>query len=233
MRGAVFGRCADVDNVLRTVWDGPTPLYVRPSTPQQMRVVSTSAQDGVGGSGATSVMLRYLDANYIERQELIVMNGLTPVNTVATDILRINGLRVQTLGTPAGQTAGNVTVTDLAGTVTYSHMTAGGNSARQAVYTVPAGSVAYLSHWEASCGSAGEHYTRFVLSATVRDNALIPDVYLIPAEMILQNNSSHVVLPTPIRLPEKCDVRVLVISDSAAANVNAAASFGGWLEPTP
>lgn len=198
---------------------GVAPMWTTRFAPQQMRIVSTSTQDGPAGTGARTVSLRYLDADYVERQEIVALNGTTPVNTVATNILRINGLHVQSLGTAGGQTVGNVSVTNLAGTVTYSYMLAGGNSARQAVYTVPAG------------GSTAEHYTRFVLSATMRDGVVIPDVFLVLGEVVLQNGCFSATLPTPIRLPEKTDVRVLTVSDAASANVNAAASFGGWFEP--
>lgn len=230
VRGAIFGRCADVDNILRTVWDGSTALYVFPTGPQQMKFVSTSAQDGPAGTGILSIALRYLDNNYVEKQEIVTLNGTTAVNTVATNILRVNGIRANTVGSASGQAVGNISLTNMAGSVTYGYLASGGNSARQAVYTVPLGKVAYISYWSASCGSTGEHFTRFVLTATARDGVLIRGVFLVQDEIILQNNSGNITFPTPIMLPELCDIQITTISDNAAANVAVAASAGGWIE---
>jgi hypothetical protein len=225
-RFTVFGRCSDVDNTLRTVWDGPTPQYARPATPQQLRLVSTSAQDSATGTGCRTLVIEYLDHLYIERSEIVTLNGLTPVNTVATNILRINYIRVQTLGVAASQTVGNVSITNLAGDVTYGFMSAGGNSARQGVYTVPAGKNAYISRFDVSSGSTGTHYTRFVLSSTSYDSVSV----LIIAETVIHYVNGSIVFQSPVLIPEKSDIRVLAASDSASANVIAAASFSGWIE---
>src|SRR5512135_2461251 len=97
--GFALGYNGNVNNTSVDLWQGPTATYVFPTTPQQMQVVSSSANDTAAGTGVQSVYIHYLDTNYADRFEIVTLNGVTPVNTVATNILRINGVHSQTVGT--------------------------------------------------------------------------------------------------------------------------------------
>ena len=129
-RGFVFGRAPDVNNVKVELWGGPTGTYVFPAAAQQMRIVSTSAADTLAGAGIQKVLVHYLDVNYAIQAETLSLNGVTPVNTVATNILRINGIHAVQVGT-GGAAAGAISLTNLAGSVTYGFITLGDNTARQ------------------------------------------------------------------------------------------------------
>lgn len=120
------------------VLDGSTikDPSIAPSTGVQMSIVSTSAQDGVGGTGVQSIRFRYLDVNLIEQEEAITLNGTTPVLTAATDIRWVGEIHMLTYG--AGKAfAGDVTVTN-AGT-RYKFIPAGNRTTRSSVFRVPAG----------------------------------------------------------------------------------------------
>ena len=79
---------------------------------KQLSIVSTSAQDGVGGTGIRKVYLEYWDSNWVFRSEVIDMNGLAEVNSAATDIYRIEALYAILTGT-AGTAEGTVTMSDV------------------------------------------------------------------------------------------------------------------------
>lgn len=131
-----------------------------------MRIVSSSANDTLAGTGMRKVHIHYLDSNYVPHEEIVNLNGLTPVNTVATDIFRVNYMHSQEVGSLA-VAAGNVSLQNIGGTVTYSVNQAGFNVARQAIYTVPDGVNGYISHWQASSGATtGTHFTQITLRAT-------------------------------------------------------------------
>lgn len=68
--------------------------YVEQSSQAQRSVVSTSAQDASGGSGAKKVRIRYLNSSHVEGVEDVVLNGTTAVNTTATDIRFIQKMHV-------------------------------------------------------------------------------------------------------------------------------------------
>lgn len=228
--GYTFGRSNDIDNVRCDLWEGPTCTYVFPAAAQQMAVVSSSADDAAAGTGARSVEIHYLDANYAPHQITVTLNGTTPVLTVPTNILRINRFHVYSAGS-GGTAAGNISVTNVAGTVTYAALTAGRNVARQAIYTVPAGVSGYISHWQASSGAvSGNHFTVISIHATMNEGTLLPGIFNIVDEVGTLNNSIAVTLPIPVRIPATTDVKMSAISDASSANVVAIGAIMGWFE---
>lgn len=225
----MFGSTSGINNTYKDLWEGPTATYVFPTVGQQMKVVSTSANDAAAGTGARSVAIEYLDSNYVMREETITLNGVTPVNTVATDIFRVNMMHVLTVGSGL-VSAGNISLTNTAGSVTYDIVTAGNNITKSGVYTVPAGFTGYISHWQASSGSSGNHFCPIEILATCHNGVRIPDVMCTQDIMGTQNNGVSINFPTPIPIPEKVDVRIRGISDNAAAGVVAVAAIMGWFD---
>ncbi len=225
-----FGRNTNVDNAMVDLWEGPTTVYVFPTTSQQMRVVSSSAADAAAGTGVRQAHIHYLDSNYVEQHETVTLNGTTPVNTVATDILRVNGLHSWTVGS-GGVPAGNVSLQNTAGTVTYGYMAAGLNVALQSNFTVPAGHDFFITHWKGSSGStAGLHFTQILIRATSHYGVLIPGVFLVHDMIGTQDGGESINTPISIRIPAMADVKVSAISDSATANVTAMGMVSGFIK---
>ncbi len=85
-----FRGCSSiVGTTLSTAWEEGT-IYQFPSVASQMTVSSDNANDNSSGTGARLIVIFYLDENYLQQFEVVQLNGTTPVNTVATNILRIN-----------------------------------------------------------------------------------------------------------------------------------------------
>ncbi len=228
-RGFMFGRAPVVNNVKVDLWEGPTTTYVFPTVGQQMRVVSTSASDTVAGTGIQKLYIHYLDTSYVPHIELVTLNGTTPVNTVATNILRINGIHATQVGAN-GYAVGSVSLTNLAGTVTYGIITVGNNTARQAVYTVPAGVTGYVNQWQASSGSTGSHFCQIELVATTHDGVLFPGVFLLQDSLGAQNGGVVTPVSTPLPIPAMADVKLSAIADASNANCIAIGAVLGWFE---
>lgn len=228
--GYVFGRASNLQNVRCDLWEGPTCTYVFPATAQQMALSSASANDAAAGTGCQQVMVHYLDNLYAVQQEIVTLNGVTPVNTVATNILRINSMHCIRMGS-GGTTVGPLSLKNLAGTVTYAYIAAGFDTARQAIYTVPAGYYGYISHWQSSAGApTGSHFTQISVRATAHEGISSSGVFLLIDEVGLLNGASDITLPTPIRIPPMTDVKVSGISDAANAGVIATGAVMGWFE---
>jgi len=220
----------DIDNIREDLW----PVggnYVFPSTPQQMRILSSDANDNAAGTGVRTVHLQYLDDTYSEQEEFLTLNGLTPVNTVATNILRINGLHTQTAGTNATP-VGNISVQNLAGTITYNYLESGLNESRVCVYTVPAGKILYITSWQIGCGnSAGGRFGDFILRCTTAHGEMLtPDIFHIKDNVVVQDNTIHIPLEIPVKCLATSDIKISGVSDAAAANAICAGGFQGWIE---
>lgn len=224
------GRRTNVNNIRTDIWGGPTTTYVFPPAGGiQMSFVSTSANDTLAGTGAQKVHIHYLDSSYNDQTEIVNLNGVTPVNTVATNILRINAMHVSQAGT-GGVSAGSISLTSVGGATTYGHIEVGYNTARQAIYTIPAGKTGYISHWQASSGTGtGSHFTEFSLMTTSHYGVLW-NVFLVSDSVGTLNNGAVMSFPTPIMVPATTDIKVLAISDSGAANAICNCVVMGWFE---
>ena len=95
---------------------GETVQLPQPSGAQQLRAVSTSADDGPAGPGARSILLRGLDSNGLEISEIILLNGTTPTAFTNNSFWRLNFCDVVDSGTYAdsltGSHVGDIAVSD-------------------------------------------------------------------------------------------------------------------------
>lgn len=134
--GLGYNPDVDVATVPEDVWPGGG-LYPWMAAATSLEIVSSSALDTAAGTGARTVSVACLDANYLEIPQTVTLNGVTAV-PIPLACLRVNGLALLTAGT-GRINAGTVTVRDLGAGTTRSIMPIGYGVARQSVYTVPAG----------------------------------------------------------------------------------------------
>lgn len=140
-----FGYNDDVDSIgYETVWSvgGPYP-WASLASPQTVEVVSTSANDNPASTGAHTVSIRALDANFdkldfgdpLFTQPNITMNGLTPV-VLGTPISRVYRMDVDTAGA-TGENEGIIRLQISPGGVVLAEIPIGRNQTSMAVYTIP------------------------------------------------------------------------------------------------
>ncbi len=120
--------------------------YLPQGNNAQRSVSSTSAADANGGTGAQSVTINYLDAAFAAHSETVVLNGVTPVNTVGTNIAFIESIVVASVG--SGQVnAGTIqlfTATGGGGTI-WASAAPGDQGTAYAHHYVPAGVTCYVT----------------------------------------------------------------------------------------
>lgn len=237
--GAVPGKTAmtsiawaeDVNNTPVDVWYNGTATptaYVFPTTALTMSVVSTSAADAAAGTGIRTVEVNYLDSNFVEKDYIFTMNGVTPV-AGPTDVYRVNFLYAISVGS-TGQAVGNISLTS--GGVTYAAIPALHNKAPLSAYTVPINKTLYITTWETASGtSTGTHFTRFWLRATVdKENRYTPGVFQSIDISGTLNGSFASTEQPPLKCPSKTDIIVRVQSDAGAAHAGVSSYISGWLE---
>jgi len=84
--------------------------YNEPSANGQRSIASSSASDSAAGVGARTVKITYLDATGAGPfTETLTLNGVTPVNTVATNLCFIEEMEVLTVGA-TGTNVGTLTL---------------------------------------------------------------------------------------------------------------------------
>lgn len=223
----------DVNNVEESMWVvGGTFLF--PAIAQQMEVVSSSAADTSNGTGAQKVKISYLDTTYAEQTEVITLNGVTAVPTVATNIFRINHFRVESTGTGL-RAAGNIDIRHLSDTPIYSRISTGLTRARNSAYTVPKGKELYIT--SVSCSSAATlagHFTTLTLRA--KYDSLTGDISLVSYpffEITLQDSVFAKTFVVPLRFPALVDIQVTAIADASNASTICGFAYLGYTEAEP
>ena len=135
------------------VWSGST-LYPWSSWPASCdgTPVAVTIESDEAGDTSVPVLVTGLDTDCALQTETISTDGsdgTTPV-TLANTYTRLFRARVTDSSDPAGSLAFKVSTTEVA------QIEAGENQTTMAVYTVPAGSTAYVSAWQCSCGKSDE-----------------------------------------------------------------------------
>jgi len=155
-RVALLGHNPDIPSAsAEDVWEGGGnyPLLAAAS---QLEIVSTAATDTAAGTGARTVLIQGLDANWLAISETVTLNGTTPVTTV-NSYLRVNLLTTTSAGS-SGDNDGDLTLRVVGGGTIQSIARAGYGFGRQAVYTVADGTSLF-------CGSF--NFTVFTPNNTI------------------------------------------------------------------
>ena len=183
-------------------------------------------------AGIHAVELSYLDGDYVEKREIIIINGTTEVATGNTDIFRVQKIHAVATGSN-GRNTGNVDIRNLANTPVYARITALYNLSRSSMFTVPAGKTLYVTSLTLSFGYAANqtHYARLFAVSTRDDNGfnnLQPMRMYFPfAEVIVANTSQLIEFSMPEVFTEKTEIKVRGISTFAGV---ASSVMRGWIE---
>jgi len=200
----IAGYNSDVD----TAWEMITPVgnLSYPAAALQMTVSSADADDTSAGTGARTVLITGLDANYAVISETVTMNGQTAVTTT-NSFLRINAMLVTTAGTSLANEGiiyiGTGTVTSGVPATIYNVIAAGFNNATSSQYTVPAGYTGYLA--VARIGLAQDAGTTLI---TARTRFVGTNGIALTGPVIVTNNGiSTIDFPYPIAIAEKTRIQ--------------------------
>lgn len=181
--------------------------------------------------GAHAVEINYLNGSYVEKREIVLLNGTAVIPTVNVDLFRINSFRVIIAGTNKIPT-GNISLRHLLDTPVYSHITAGFNRARNAQYTVPAGKTLYVTDFNAgyaTTGNANKEYARITTRANIDPTTkFMTDGLFYPfTDVVMQNTQVNTVLTIPTKLAAKTDIKISVIASATGVVVT---TLRGWIE---
>jgi len=151
-----FGLNLTVGTTFETIWTGSS-VYAYLAAATVLKISSGSANDTAAGTGARTITISGLDADYNQISETVSLNGQTAVNTV-NSYLRVFDMNVATAGsggTAAGIIyAGTGAVTSGVPAVVYGQIDLTYNTSAMALFTVPAGYTAYITSYTFTSASA-------------------------------------------------------------------------------
>lgn len=204
-----------------SLWD-QGGLYVDPAAASVMKVSSSSTNDAAAGTGARTVLVQGLDANYVEIQEVVALNGQTAVNTVNSylRVFGVTGLTAGSGGTNAGDLyMGTGTVTAGVPANVFSKAPGGFGQSQGAHWTVPAGYTAYLVDIIGSCTASAVNQNT-LLSIRARP---LGGMYLRGGHLVVSGAIAYLGSVIPRGFPEKTDIDA--IATTTDTGVKAAASL--------
>ena len=222
-----FGNNTTVGDSLETIWaDGGLYSYLTAAT--VLKVSSSSTDDTSAGTGARTVQLYGLDADYNEINELVTLNGQTAVNTTQS-FLRINRMIVRSAGSGGANAgviyAGTGTVTTGVPANVYASVNGvtGSNQSLMALWTVPAGYTAYLLQYDISIGTTSNTPAVCKLVLAVRPYGEVfqsKDVKSLTTGMHVEETFA-----LPLKIEEKSDIEVRALSSSGSVSFDISAAF--------
>lgn len=164
-----FGTNSDIDKatVPEDMWEGGGAYTGFPdSTLETISVFSSSANDASGNTGARTVRITGLDADYNVIQETVTLNGTTPVATVST-FRRAHTATVITAGN-GGVNAGTLTFRHTTTTANvFLSMAIGRNQTNAAAYTIPAGYTGYMRSLHAAIRGTAQANTPAAIEGNI------------------------------------------------------------------
>ena len=117
------------------VWAGSGIYDFYPTATQSMEAVSSSSEDGVGGTGALIIQVYGLSGTWALQNESVTLNGSSTVN-LSNTYTRVFRTIVTSAGTN-NTNVGNITVRIKGAGTTGSYIMAGDGQTQQAIYTIP------------------------------------------------------------------------------------------------
>lgn len=212
------------------MWEGAAVEFVYPdqSTGEQMTVVSSSVNDTSAGSGTRSIDIHYLDNSGNERTETIVMNGTTPVNTVATNIRFVQYIHTSSVSAIGIVSAGNIIIYR-AGDATriYNVIKVGGNVSLSTQRMIPNGKTFFLNNIKADAVDNKPVSVR--LRATCDyEGSLTSNIFIYNEIFELYNSSQSLELKIPRKFPSLCIIKGTAVSTTAGGTCSL--SYEGWIE---
>jgi len=215
-----FGFNPLIVDSLETIW-AQGGLYTYLSSASTLYISSSSTNDDVGDTGATSAKVSGLDANYNEISVTVDLDGQTGVQLGdASNWIRVNRIQVMSAGS-GGANAGVLYVgteaTPSSGVPTnkYATVAIGDNQTLMALWTVPAGYTAYLHETHITVATEANNKYGIVSVVARPEGGVfnIQDKFTTVLDTVTQKYNF------PLKLEEKTDIEVRAIGSSSNANI--------------
>lgn len=209
------------------IWEGTaTTIPIPPDAGDLMSLVSTSAQDGVAGTGVLSVDVHYIDPTGNPQSTVVTMNGTTAVNTGI--LMRfIQSIHTETVGSN-GTAVGTVSIYKTGDVATvYNVIKPGGNVSLSSARMVPLGKTFYIKDTFLSGSSNKSISVRLRVTSTFED-VLNPRVFQYKEISFLQDSTKSSNKSVVIKAPALSIIKYTAYSTQTGGDIST--SYEGWYE---
>jgi hypothetical protein len=165
----IMGEDPDVPTTEYDIWGGSGAggnlTWLQTAT--TLEAISTDANDTAAGTGAQTILVTGLDANWAEVTATIAMNGTSASTATTQTFIRVNKVEVVTCGTYTGTNVGDITVRVSSAGAIQSFIEAGEGKDSNTHFTIPAGKTGYILRSSLTMDANKEISAHFIM----RENA--------------------------------------------------------------
>jgi len=208
-----FGRNPNVGGVPETIWE-QGGVYTYLTVASTIYVYGADAQDGADGTGALTVTVQGLDADYNEIDETLTVDGAVSTKS----FLRVYRAFVASAGSLQTNKGDIIISTGASGTGTVLAKIAtigtgtvyGQGQTNLALYTIPAGKTGFLTNWNVGVGAYNDSVTASLYTREVGNGLIFRtrDIMDVPGGIHPR------IYQVPFTLPEKTDIEVRAIAST-------------------
>jgi len=210
----IHGHNLEVAATEETIW-GASTLYSYLTEAEQVKVSSSvPATDIPASTGAWTVLIHGLDANYRLIEETVTLLNPGPATT-ALSFLRVFCVEVMTAGT-GGKNAGIISVKDNADAITLGYMPVGENKCHAAIWTVPSGQRFIVLEWHG--GELAAKVSHILLY--IREYG---EIWKLRRDVILKDNYFYLPMIMPRIVPARADIELRCTATAGSGII-----FGGF-----
>ena len=215
-----FGANLSVNADIETIWEFGG-IYEYLTTASAVSAVSDESGDTApAGTGARTIELQGLDANYNTITEVISTGGTGGGASTTQQFLRIYRAFVKTTGS-TGTNEGNILIKSGSTTVITigTHGTGankeGFGQSQTSVYTVPEGKTGYITQWSVGSSVYNSGVQAFLQVSEVDNGPLLRT-----RDVMFLNNYSIKDYKVPLHIPEKSDIEVRAYNNATGIPVS-------------
>lgn len=190
-----FGYNASVGSIYEPITD--LGSHNLPSLAAAVSIVSSDTNDDDGGTGARTIEIQGLDANYDLLTETVTLDGTTPVSTSGS-FIRVFRMKVLTAGT-SETNEGNITAS--IGGSDIARISADAGQTLMGVYTVPRGHTVYLTKFQASLSKNQEAQVQ------LRTKSVTDGAWQVKGQFGTFSNTVEYEYAVPLVIIQKTDIQ--------------------------
>ncbi len=191
---------ADIDAIESDIWPATqvgSEILQTLSSAETIEVSSLSALDTSAGTGAQTLLMDGLDDNFLEIEETITMNGVTPVNSV-NQYIRVLNCRVTAAGS-TGANQGDINLEAATANTTQCFIPATLNNDQNIQYTVPANKFAIFTQFQMETQKDQEGFINLFVRR-------FGEVYALTRNWNVYQSSLVSPIVPPLAAPPKSDI---------------------------
>lgn len=211
-----FGKLITTGGVTDIPICGCSTFALPSQTGTQISFVSDSPNDTSGGTGIRLIDFHYLDSDFNIKIEELMLNGTTPVLSVATDVVFIQAMHMLEVGS-LKKADGNIRAYSSAGN--HCGIIEGNVRSNSSMRMVPAGQQCIVLGISvaSTSGTSAAQANISLISSYFANHSYKDDEILIPIDNVIeQDTGSVIIFPMPFVIPEKEIIGFSVTTDKGA-----------------